>query len=203
MRFNRMAVAVSVLAVLFAALVLNVVTAFASPVWVVKQLKWRDTLGQAVANLPADTTFMTDELDTTRTYPIDTSDWDWAALAGTATTSGANNAKIMFVSSTNTSNGVTDSLYYEVEKGTGADSLYSLNTTFSGAANRCAVNEAGTAMGNVWVGSLLVDVDTPAASNIWLCPSFRLRVAGDVGGATPKVSGLKAYIIYPRRQEAQ
>lgn len=203
MRLNRTAVAVSLLAVLFAAVAVNVFVAFASPVLAVKQLKWRDTLGQAVANLPADTTFLTDEVDTTRTYPIDTYDWDWSAFQGGATTSGLSNVKVMFVSSTATSNGVTDSLYFTVEKGTGQDSTYSLNTSFSGAAGGCAVNEAGTAMGNVWVGSLIVDTDSPSVNNVWLVPSFRLRVGGDVGGTTPKVSGLKCYIIYPRRAEAQ
>jgi hypothetical protein len=58
-------------------------------------------------------------------------------------------------------------------------------------------------MGNVWVGSLVVDVDSPAVNNVWLVPSFRLRVGGDVGGTAPKVSGLKCYVIYPRRAEAQ
>lgn len=201
MRFNRKAVAVSMLAVMVAALVVNVVTAIASPVLAVKQLKWRDTLGQAVASLPADTTFQTDEADTVRTYPIDTYDWDWSMFSGGG--AALAHAKIMFVSSTLTSNGVTDTLYFNVEKGTGQDSVYAYNGSIAATLGYCAVAENATVMGNVWVGNLLVDTDTPGVNNIWLTPSFRIRVAGDQSGSTPKISGLKAYIIYPRRAEAQ
>lgn len=162
----------------------------------VKQLRWKEVGATALT----DTTFMTDEADTTRTEPIDTYDWDWdAILAGSLT--GGNAVRVMFVSSTATNNGVTDSLYYTVEVGSGRDTLYSANTSFSGAVGGCALSAGGITSpnANVWVGQLLSDPDSFGANNISLIPSFRLRVGGDVGGTTPKISGLKCYVLYPQR----
>lgn len=162
----------------------------------VKQLRWKEVGAISLT----DTTFMTDETDTTRTEPIDTYDWDWdAILAGSLT--GGNAVRVLFVSSTATNNGVTDSLYYTVEVGSGRDSVYSANTTFTAAVGGTALSAGGITSpnGNVWSGQLLADPDSFGANNISLIPSFRLRVSGDVSGTTPKISGLKCYVLYPQR----
>lgn len=171
-----------------------------------KQLQWRDASAPGGV---ADTTFLTDESDTTRTIAFDTSDWDWGALAaaqgGVAT--GAMAARVIFVATALT-NGVTDSIYFNVEKGTGRDSIFTANTTIAAAVGSVAlpegtVSSSATATSGTWTGVLMIDPDTPGASNVWMAPFIRLRVAGDQSGSSPKNSGLKVYIAYPKRAESQ
>jgi hypothetical protein len=195
MKLNRLAL----FSLLVAVVLTSVLASFASAgdaLLGVKQLRWKE-VGAIVYT---DTTFMTDEADTTRTEPIDTYDWDWDAIASGALT-GGHGVRVFFVSSTTTNNGVTDSLYYTVEVGTGRDTIYAANTSFSGAVGGCALAAGGITSPNshVWSGQLLSDPDSFSANNVYLVPSFRLRVGGDVGGSTPKVSGLKCYITYPQR----
>lgn len=157
----------------------------------VKPLQWLE-VGSIV---PTDTTYLTDEADTTRTIPIQTDDWDWNAILASQLTGGTSCARVMF--SANLNNAVTDTIYYTLEQGTGRDSAYTQNGTIVAAAGAVALSPT---FSNVWIGSLQIDPDSaPGVNNAWLCPSFRLRVAGDQSGTTPKISGLRVYVIYPQR----
>ena len=212
MRMTRQMFSVVALAVLAITTVIGLCKFFepdpaqAGPFMAVKQLTWRDA---SAAGGLADTTFLQDENDTTRTVAIMTDDWDWAAIGqaqgGVAT--GALAARVMFVATALT-NGVTDTIYFNVEKGTGKDSIFTYSGTITAAVGSVAlpegnVSSSATATSGVWTGMLVVDPDTPGAANIWMAPAIRLRVAGDQSGSSPKVSGLKAYIVYPKRQESQ
>ena len=163
--------------------------------WVKKQLKW--------AGATPDSTYLTDEADTTRTLAIETTDWDWSAMAAVTSTplTGFVGAHIMFVATA--SNQAADSIYYYVEHGDGDGRFQTVaHLSAVGALGNCAVvlNPA-TIPGRIFLGALIADTDAvPAlASNVWLSPQFRLQVFGDQGGTTPILSGLRAYIIYPRR----
>lgn len=190
---------------LAAIVITSVFASFASAgdaVMNVKQLRWKE-VGAIVYT---DTTFMTDEADTIRTEPIDTSDWDWDAIAHSQLTGGASAARVFFVSSTATNNGVTDSLYFNVEIGTGRDTLYAQAgdpITIAPALGNCAPAASGIlgagANSHVWAGNIIADPDASAVPNVWFAPSFRLRVRGDITGSGPKVSGLKCYVVYPQR----
>jgi len=174
----------------------------AGPAFVSKQVKWLDS---AFAGAAADTTYLTDENDSTRTVWIDTGDWDWSVLGANATSSGAINAKVFF-STVGNSATATDTIYFTIEKGqfggSPADTTYGYNGTIAAAVGSQALAANGM-QGKVWEGALLVDVDTPSANNIWLAPRFRLRVVGDQSGSSPVVPGLKCTIVYPKRSETQ
>jgi hypothetical protein len=185
-----------------AALVTLSAQAFAGPALVSKQVQWRDA---AFANAQADTTFIQDESDTTRTVWIDTADWDWAALGANATSGGAINAKVFLVSSTMRT-AATDTVYFTVEKGSfggsPSDTTYGFNGTIAAATGSICLAPNGTAA-YVLEGSLLIDVDTPSANNVWLAPRFRLRFAGDQSGSSPVFGGAKCFVVYPKRNESQ
>jgi len=192
--------------------------AMAGPYLACKGVKWNDTLGQAVASLPNDTTFMTDEADTTRTAGINTDDWDWAAIGQSAggVATGGWACKVYFVAPV--SNAVTDSIYFTVEQGAvgtsggvganAVDTLFSYNPlgqvgggSGQGVALPVGVGNSGST--GIWAAQLVVDPDTPGNTNLWMVPKFRLRVHGDVSGTTPKLSGFRCFIVYPKRQESQ
>jgi hypothetical protein len=193
MKLNRLA--------LFSLLVVVVLTsAFASVASAGDALLGKKLLRWEVsAGVYADTTFLTDESDTTRTEGIDTSDWDWDAIAAGQLTGGNTAARVVFESDLN--NGVSDTLYYTVElggyKGFGYNG--SIVTTYGNSAVAAGGTAHAGAGVNVWTGALLADTDSYLLQNIWMIPSFRLRVVGDQSGTTPKISGLKCYVLYPQR----
>lgn len=195
MKLNRLALFSLTLAVVLTSVFASFAQA-GDAILGVTQLRWKE-VGAIVYT---DTTYLTDEADTTRTEPLDTSDWDWNSIA-TGQLTGGHGVRVFFVSSTATNNGVSDSLYFTVEVGTGRDTIYAANTSFSGAVGGCALAAGGITSPNshVWSGQLLCDPDSFLANNVYLVPSFRLRVGGDVGGTTPKISGLKCYVTYPKR----
>ena len=219
MKRNLRLFTVGVLAATVAAMIGGTVWhAMAGPYLATKIVKWNDTLGMNVSSLPSDTTFMTDEADTTRTAGITTEDWDWAAIGqgvgGVATGGWA--AKVYFVS--NTQNAVTDSIYFTIEQGVSggaggllaavADTLFSYNPLgqVGGGAGQGVALPLGIGCSGsygVWAAQLPIDPDTPGNTNLWMVPKFRLRVHGDVTGSTPKLSGFRCYIVYPKRQESQ
>lgn len=203
MKLNRLA--------LFALLAVVVLTsAFAAvaqsgdAVLAVKALRWKE-VGSIVYT---DTTFLEDENDTIRTEPIDTSDWDWDAIAHSQLTGGVSAARVFFVSTTGTNNGVSDSLNYTVEIGTARDTMYAYAAGVPSLAGAHALGNfalaaggilGGGAKSNVWAGPIIADPDGATGPNVWLAPAFRLRVAGDLSGSSPKISGLKCYVVYPQR----
>lgn len=168
---------------------------------------------------PIDTTFMTDETDTTRTVGIDTGDWDWnAILAQGSVATGWPICTVNFVC-TRANNGVTDTLYYNPEWGTGSagdlrkaalgatlkpDTTYLFNGTIAAAKGSCAQSFIASPNVNVWTGVVMLDPDTQGANAASGPPSrFRLRVAGDQSGSTPKLSGLMCIITYLRKDSAR
>jgi hypothetical protein len=175
----------------------------ASSFLAVADVKFRDP---AAGNMTADTTFLTDEADTLRTVGISTADWDWDTIARNAgqVATGGPAARVYFWSSTGTNNGATDSIYYTIEKSHGRDSSFTYNGSLAAAVGSCAIADgtAGAAV-NVWVGTLKADPDSPGINDIWMAPYFRLKIAGDQSGTTPKVSGLRCVIVYPKRAESQ
>jgi hypothetical protein len=214
MKRNLRLLAVGILAASIAAMVGGTAwQALAGPIMANKLVPWRDANSPLS---PGDTTFLTDEADTTRTQAIDTYDWDWAAIgqANGGVATGAWAARVYFTAPV--SNGVTDTVYFTIEQSAGggaggigsavSDTIFSYNPAGQiGSGTLLYALPQGTgnsgALG-VWSALLPVDPDTPGNSNIWLVPRFRLRVFGDVSGTTPKNSGLRCTIVYPKRQEA-
>jgi len=214
MKRNLRLLAVGILAASIAAMVGGTAwQAMAGPYMAQKLVPWRDPN----APVPSDTTFLTDEADTTRTFPIDTADWDWAAIgqANGGVATGAWAARVYFTAPV--SNGVTDTMYFTIESSGGggaggvgatvADTIFSYNPAGQiGSGSIIAALPQGTgnsgALG-IWSALLPVDPDTPGSTNIWMVPKFRFRVFGDVSGTTPKNSGLRCTVVYPKRQESQ
>jgi len=163
-----------------------------------KPLKWKE-VGAIVYT---DTTFLTDEADTIRTETVYTSDWDWnAASNGVATDMPI--ATVCFVVTGGANNGVSDSLYFTIEKGAAADTFFTHNGNLAAAMGSCALAPDASPNQAVYVGYLVSDPNGQGVNNVWLAPKFRLRVSGDVSGTTPKLSGLKCYIAYPKRALSQ
>jgi hypothetical protein len=134
-------------------------------------------------------------------------------MGGVAT--GSWGARVYFIAPV--SNGVSDSLYFSVESGAsgavGGIGAAAVDTLFSyapagliGSQTTIAALPQGAGPSGataIFSALLPVDPDTPGQTNVWLVPKFRLRVFGDVSGTTPKLSGLRCIIVYPKRQEAQ
>lgn len=149
-----------------------------------------------------DTTFQQDEVDTVRTQDIDTQDWDLAALMQT---NGPYALPINFYSTSTAFPVNADTVYFTVEKrvgtikSTGAG-IYTSNRSIVAAAGACAVSATGTQFERVYVGQLIWDSDAaPAANAIGYGDVFRLRIAGDQGGASPVIPGMAGQILYPKR----
>ena len=205
--FNRRMFAVALLATLAVTVGVAVRIAFAGPQLAVKQVKWRDTLGQSAATVPHDTTFLQDEADTTRTVAVYTDDWDWGQIGHGGVATGTF-VRVWFVATGSAIPETSDSLYFQIERGVVGvdavtDSSFTISTTIASGAGQQAIAEGDRTGGRVWLGVLPVDPDTPGATNLWLVPKFRLRVCGDQSGAAPRISGLKCFISYPKRQESQ
>lgn len=180
-------------------------------VWVTKHVKWKEV--GAIAT--TDTTFLTDEADTVRTEAIDTSDWAWEALGPALDAGGIGHALIQFIA-TGANNGVSDSLYFTIEKGAGepngagaifksqnADTFFTANTTIAAAVGAVALAPSASPNNRVFEGALVADPDGIGVNNLWLARKFRIRMAGDVSGTTPKLSGLVCVITYPKRAQAR
>lgn len=209
---NRRGFAVALLATLAVTVGIAVRIAIAGPVLAVKQVKWRDTLGQSAATVPHDTTFLLTEVDTTRTVAVYTDDWDWAAIgqANSGVATGAIAARVFFVATGTAVPEESDTIYFQVERGVAGqdavtDSLFMSNTSIvSGLGSQAIAAVGGLPWSpRVWTGVLVVDQEADGATNLWLAPKFRLRVAGDQSGAGARISGLKCFISYPKRQESQ
>lgn len=201
-----MKLSVSRFAVLFCTLAVVLVSAFASvasaadAILAVKQVQWLEP----GASTATDTTFITDENDSVRTVPISTQDWDWDAILHNTYSAGAGPVRVFFVATGGANNGVTDTLFYRPEYSVGGvTQLVSGNGVITGAVGNSAVCPTGSAsIGNgnvIFTGTLLFDPDTFASNNVWLAPEFQLKVSGDISGSTPKVSGVKCYVVYPQR----
>jgi L-lactate utilization protein LutC len=176
-----------------------------------KDVKWRE-VGIAAAR---DTTFMTDEADTTRTEWISTADWDWEAMIGSGVAASQGGPVVKFWSANLTNNGVTDTLYYTVERGIKRGNIEGVGagdtviavpqTTITAGTFLVAISSITSPNNNVWEGTLNLDVDaqpSPAThvGNIYLAEYIRFRVSGDVSGTTPKISQLRCRISYLKRR---
>lgn len=215
MKRNAVVAVLTVLALAIAGTLLQPIRAEAGDgVVTSKIVRWKE-VGAIVLT---DTTFMTDETDTTRTEWISTDDWDWPAiLAQGSVATGYAAARITFVASRAT-NGVTDTINFLPEFAAGGpdlrrqstvannlkpDTMFTHNGTIVATVGSVAVANFQT--DPVWQGILWVDPDTPEYTTkaAWLAPKFRLRVCGDVSGSTPKLSGLFCIISYLKRAGAR
>lgn len=171
-----------------------------------RDVKWREP-GILLAR---DTTFMTSEVDTTRTEWISTADWDWEAMFFSDLAANQGGAVVTFWSQNLTNNGVTDTLYYLVERGVrrrgddaiSADSVIAqFQGTSAAALGNVALSNGASPNSNVWTGTLISDQDqvTQNGINIYGAEFIRLRVHGDQDGTTPKISQLRCRITYLKR----
>jgi len=179
-----------------------------------KVVKWKEV--GVVASV--DTTFMTDEADTTRTEWIDTSDWDWdSILRQGSVATGYPIARVTFVASRAT-NGVTDTLNFLPEFAASNSTIRSQSTLANTLKPDTMFTHNGTIVATVgsvavatfqtdpvWQGIIWADPDTPEYTTKAgiLAPRLRLRVCGDVSGTTPKLSGLFCIITYIRKDGAR
>lgn len=208
---------------------------------VTKKFMWVEP--GALATTAKDTMYVTDEADTARSTVMDISDLDWDAVlqqsAGGAAgqiqadTSGAIVvAEIDFVV-TQANNGVSDTLYWNIERGVGgvtnspgstncascrADTMFSYNGFFragvggsfgpsqgsgslgSGFSTVTGANTAGQYNANVFRGYIIANPHLRGRNDGMFLRRFRLVTAGDVGGATPKLSGVQGFITYYAKQ---
>jgi hypothetical protein len=168
---------------------------------------------------PSDTTFLTDEADTTRTGWIDTDDFDWPAiLAQGSVATGYPLCTVNFIC-TRANNGVTDSIYFNPEWGVAnakvrsqsalantlkPDTFFVSSTTIAAAKGTCAQSFIASPNYNVWTGVVMYIPTTQVLNTAGaVIPRFRLRVAGDQSGTTPKLSGLFCIITYLKRGAGQ
>lgn len=199
----------ALLATLVAA-VLIVAPVAAQSEWMRLPGKWSDKTGTAFTGSAKDTTFITDENDSTRTDEIDTATWDWNAFHIAGASSGAIVVAHVEIAA-NLSNGAADTTYFTIEKKSQARNLstgaamagkWTYNATMAAAAGACAVLQGVAQAGQaLYRGVLLYDPDTqPALNTINPGDIFRLVVKGDQGGTTPKLSGCRITITAPIRQ---
>jgi len=150
-----------------------------------------------------DTTFVADESDSDF-VTFDLSDMDWMPFSA-----GTNVYEAAIVTFTaNVSNAAGDSIYWVVQRGTSYYNQVSSTTVTawenwpagptSAAGNVAIVDQGFGGTANVrYVGVLLADPDAAASAiNIWGAKMIRLRVQGDQGGTTPKLSGVRCSIRY-------
>lgn len=163
-----------------------------------KQVQWVEP----GATSAIDTTFITDENDTCRTVAISTQDWDWDALAHNTFSAGTSGARVYFVATGGAINGVSDTLNYQIEINVGGVWQINPGLTTATVYNSAVCPAGATNIGNttgIFSGMLPLDPDTFVLGNLWYVPEFRLRVAGDQSGSTPKISGVKCFVVYPQR----
>jgi hypothetical protein len=154
-----------------------------------------------------DTTFVTDESDSDFVV-INTADWDWPAANPASGILPYVQAFVTFTAQT--SNAAGDSIYYVVQRGVPTYTAAGIPITIwenwpagptSAAGNVAVVDQGFGGTSNVrYSGVLLADADAlPTAINCYGAGLIRLRVQGDQGGTTPKLSGVRCFIRYPKR----
>lgn len=178
-----------------------------------KTLKLSFVEAGALASTAKDTMYVTGKTDTARTTMIDLSDLDWdATLATGSVATGYPIANIYFVA-TRANNGVSDTLTFNVETyvptiastvclSCKPDTVFQYNPILASSTNS-AIGSIAVAYGggslpnnNVFSGVLVAIPNTAAAANMWGKRKFRLVIAGDVSGTTPKLSGVMGFITY-------
>lgn len=185
-------------AVVVAALTLSAPNAHAVQ-WVEKQAFWSSST--------PDTTFIADESDSDFVN-VDTSDWFWPEGNDAAASSPYVQAFVTFVAQTSDTD--ADSIYFVPQIGvTSRNAAGALVTVWqnwaagpTAAAGHVAVITQGLGgTANVrYDGVLLADADAMQTSlNCYGAVKLRLRVQGDQGGTTPKLSGVRCFIRYPKR----
>lgn len=183
-----------------------------------------------LASTAKDTMYVTSASDTARTTMIDMGDADWAAIysSGSVAT-GYKVARVVFVA-TKANNGASDTLRFNIERAPGnglnapatfatscascrADTFFSFNpinvvVTASNSLGSVAVcAPGGTAStptagynNNVFEGAIVTIPNSHAANDGFGLKRFRLVIAGDLSGTTPKLSGVKGFLIYPAKR---
>ena len=184
--------------------------------WVTKQIPWSgpgaagfvagggfiDSTGRIVAG-GKDSLFITDEADTQRTVIVSTSDWDWTSGVPYGTVATIVDLAIVTVVA-QLNNGAADSLYGQIEK---CDAYGNCMTTAGSGAAFVTPSFFLPAFATFGAGKIVfrgvIGADPlgsgVAPTTLWLDPAFRLKFVGDVGGTTPKLSGCRAYITYPKK----
>lgn len=177
--------------------------------WVTKQIGWDGPGGggTAVGGVGKDTLFITDEADTQRSVVINCSDWAWEEIANTKNTGGTAQIAAHIQLTASTWNGAADTLYALIEfcgpRGCAvAAGNVQTQAGFAGA-HTLRLPTAGTFSDTYVQFQGVIHADADAATAIgqvpYLQPAFRIKIAGDVGGTTPKLSGCRLYLTYPKR----
>jgi hypothetical protein len=201
-----------VLAAIFAVILTSSAHASGSDVqWESVHLKWATKTSTVFTGTSADSQFITDENDTTRTVAFDMSIIAWDAFAGEGVAAGPINVAYLTFSAAVT-NGAADTIYYSVEKraqvGAGAGtSIWTRNRTLAATISASAVIDGMMPVGTgaaIFQGVLQWDPDGSTLINqVKPGDVIRLVVQGDQGGTTPKLSGVRCKISYPRRVQSR
>lgn len=161
-----------------------------------------------------DTMFVQGKADTARSTVIDLSDADLSAvLPGQAGSTVIPFASIDFIV-TKANNGAADTLTFNIERMSGVpagvstacptcrpDSVFQYNPIVASSTNS-AIGSVAVAYGgasplnNVFHGLLCTDEDAQSAILQSYLKRFRIVVAGDVSGTTPKLSGVMGFVTY-------
>ena len=167
-------------------------------------VSWREVQAYWATSTP-DTTFITDEGDSDF-VEIQTGDWFWPVPGDAAASSPFVCAHLTFT--VQTSNVAADTIYYVPQIGVplrpGSTTVLWQNWPAgpTAAAGNCAVVQQGFGgTSNVlYTGVLLADADAiMSALNVYGAKRLRLRVQGDQGGSTPKLSGVRVMVRYPQK----
>jgi hypothetical protein len=170
--------------------------------WVTKQIPWaRFNAVAAPAESLQSGLRLRDENDSLRTGVIDTSDWDWDAYQIPGSAGGIFVAATITITSS-FSNGATDTIYYQVEKG--LNGKFVRNNTLVATTGSFALIPGASSDGTIFQGVLFADPDAPQGNNqVWQTPQFRICVEGDQSGTTPIQYGTKIFITYPKRAQSR
>lgn len=170
--------------------------------WVTKQIPWaRFNAVAAPAESLQSGLRLRDENDSLRTIAIDTSDWAWDdySIPGSA---GALLTVATVTITSSFSNGATDTIYYQVEKGYGGK--FVRNNTLVATTGSFATVPGFSSDGTIFQGVLYGDPDSNGGANqVWMTPQFRICVEGDQSGTTPIQYGTKIFITYPKRAQSR
>jgi len=218
---GRISRLVGALSVALALLTLGLISTNANSAgtkWVRKQLGWSGPgAAGALAGGGLDSLFITAATDTQRTVAFPASQIvDWEELGRQVGLTNAVSNGFLVEVTAHKWTGTADTLYARIEVcgGDGGCNMIagSPATNANWATTPCLLLQTGATFPDSAVGGsratavryqgyISVDSDAGATGQSLWMQDFRIKIAGDVAGSSPKLSGCRIYITYPQRAQ--